>query len=453
MHRSLCVPLVLTVVVALLLVPQSAVAAVSLGDASGTVTVNGKKIPMKFAYAKAATEEGQRTTTVILTDRPAGRSLLGDPNRLQKAVEAAELQTLILDIAADGALKQVVFRSTALENKSFPLSSVKTAFTTSSRSGNSITAKAKSTEPQTFFDDSASFDVSFSAAIGDEKFADSPAALKQLAANAPKIGPGGAAGTLTFDGVTAKLTHAFATTHPNPFDETKTDIVVYITDRPVDRSMILNHRNLVKAIEDGMAGMIVTIDDKETPNHVEFLRKDSSIQISGSGFFNFDPVQFDRTRVEGRFFTTKPEDFMKHTYAYDVAFRSAVESVIDPRQVPVDASSGKKLPPDGGEPGKAFLALDKAIRAGSLAQIAKLSAKGVDSPFDGSPEEQKQALEMIRFIQPAKIKIVEGWSNAERATLRVTGVDPTEKGKRVNGTVHLVFEDGAWKIVAQKWTM
>lgn len=448
MRRTLCALLV-SAAVALFAFPLFAAS----GDASGTVTINQKKIAMKFAYAKTAADTDGKTITVVLTDKPATRSLLGDENRVQKAVAAGELQLLTLEFDADGTLKQAALRSTQVSNKTFPLMGSKIDFTKTELSAGAIAGKAKSSETQTFFDDSASVDVVFSAALGKEKFADSASALKQLAAKAPKIGAGGAVGTLAFDKETTKLTHAFAVSEPNAFDGKKTDVVVYLTDRPIDGATIRSHRKLAKAVEAGLRGLVVSIDETETPVHLELLRKEASIQLSGTGIFNFDPLQFDRTRVEGRFFTTKNEDFMDHNYSYDVTFRSEVRDVSDPRLVVVDSKTGKKLPADGGDPGKAFFALDKAIRGGSIAEIVKLSAKDVDSPLDSPPEEQKQMLDIIKMMQPAKIRIVDGWSNEQLATLRVTGVDPTEKGKKVNGTVHLALEDGAWKVVAQKWRM
>ncbi|MGA7613965.1 MAG: hypothetical protein WBX15_02185 [Thermoanaerobaculia bacterium] len=441
----------LVALVVFLLTPVVLLAGTAPGDASGTVVVNGKSISMKFACGKRTVEDGEKTTSIILTDRPASRALLGDSNRFYRAVKEGKLQAMVIDLAADGTVKQVSLYSKLFQNDSMPVGASRTSYQPSTVSPGLITAKARSTEEQTFFDDTATFDVVFSAPIGDGKFADSPSAVAQLAASAPKIGEGGAAGTLTFDGKVAKLGYALATTQPDPFDKSKKDVVVYLTDRPMEKEAVLSFRKMANAIESGLQGMVVTIDESETPTHLELLRS-PSIQVSGSGIFSFDPLQFDARQVEGRFYTTGTEEFMDHKYAYDVTFRVPVQTVVDPQKPEVDASSGKKLPSGGGEPGKAYLALDKAIRGGDLKGVLKLAAKGVDSPLNASPEEQKQMMEMLKMIHPTNVKIVDGFSDGTHATLHVVGDDPMEEGKKAKGTIHLVLEDGGWKIAGQEWS-
>jgi len=197
-------------------------------------------------------------------------------------------------------------------------------------------------------------------------------------------------------------------------------------------------------------GLVVAIDDGEKPYHLQLLHPKTQMQLSGSGFFNFDATDFSEKHAAGRFYSNGEEDFMdKHKYSYDVTFAVPVQLVALPQEKTLDASSGTKLPAGGGEPGKAYMQFDKAARAGNINDMKKLASKSQPMP-DIKPEEMKQMIELMKLMRPTKIKVTGGFVSGDHATLSVEGEDSTDK-KKESGTVEMGLEDGAWKMLAEKW--
>ena len=435
-----------------LLIAAPAALAIEKGVADGTITINRKPVKVKYAFAKKEKDFDKHDRyIVILTDRAVSKSLLNDDNRFSKAVESGQVVAAKLQFDEAKKLEQFEVKSKVLQHKSLPISTGQVKLSGLAFGASSIEGAAATTADQEFFTDVATLDVKFNAPLGVEKFGDNALAAKELAASGPKIADGGAAGTLKVDGAAVKLAHAIARLKPNAFDEKKKDVQVLLTDRPVTMETFLDEAKLHDAVKDGtLQGLIVTIDSDEKPYHLQLLHPKSQMQLSGSGFFNFDPTDFSETHAAGRFFSNGEEDFMeKHKYSYDVSFAVPVQTVTLPEEVTLDASSGKKLPAGGGEPGKAYMAFDKAARAGNLNDMKKYGSKKNPMP-DLKPEEMKQMIELMKLMRPAKIKITGGFMSADHATLTVEGEEPSDKSK-TTGTIEMGLEDGVWRLLAEKW--
>jgi len=426
--------------------------AVETGKADGTVTINRKPVKLKYAFAKKEKDFDKKDRwIVILTDRAVSHSLLDDSSRFSKAVENGDVVAATFRFDQGKKLDQAEVRSKALQHKSLPINVSQIKLTAPAFSADAIEAVAATTEEQSFFSDVATLDVKFRAPLGQEKFGHNPAAAKELAASGPKISDGSASGTLEVDGTTVKLAHAIARTKRNAFDEKKKDVVVLLTQNPVSAEMFVDDDKLFSAASDGsVQGLLVTIDSDEKPYHLQVLNPKASMQVSGSGFFNFDATDFSDKHVAGKFFTTSEQDFMgKHKYTYDVTFAAPVQTIAVASEVTVDASSGTKLPAGGGDPGKAYLAFDKASRAGNLAEMKKSASTTRPMP-EMSAEETKQMIEMMKLMRPAKLKITGGFVSGDHATLNVEGEDPSSKSK-MHGTIEMAREGGGWKLLAEKW--
>jgi hypothetical protein len=441
------------IAVALSLVSPLALA-VESGKADGTMTINGKATKLKYAFAKKEKdpfEEGKERWTVVLTDRAVPRSLLNDDSRMRKAIEGGTLVAAVARFENDKSLQQVELKSNALKHGSLPINASQLKLTGPTFTSAAVEGAAVSTEEQEFFDDTGTMDVQFNAPLGIEKFGDNALAAKELAASGPKLKDGQAAGALKLDGSTIKLTHAIARLKPNSFDETKKDVAILLTDQPVAMETFVEDRSLFQAVEDGkVRGLLLKIDSDEKPYSLQLLDPKAPLQISGSGIFNFDSMDFSDKHVTGKFFTTEEEDFGgDHKYSYDVTFAVPVQNIVAPSEVTVDASTGKKLPAGGGDPGKAYLAFDKAARAGNLSEMKKYGSKSRPLP-EMSPEEEKQMIELMKLLRPAKLKINDGYVSGDHATLIVEAEDPDDKAK-MKGTIELALEDGKWKLLAERW--
>lgn len=435
-----------------LLLAAPIASAVETGKADGTVTINRKPVKLKYAFAKKEKDYDKKDRwIVILTDRAVSRSLLDDDSRFRKAVENGDVVAAVFRFDQEKKLEQAEVRSKALQHKSLPINTSKVKLTAPAFTADAIEAGAATTEEQSFFTDVATLDVRFRAPLGQEKFGDNPAAAKELAASGPKISDGTASGTMVVDGTKVKLAHAIARTKPNAFDEKKKDVVVLLTQNPVSPELFVDDEKLFSAASDGsVQGLLVTIDSAEKPYHLQILNPKASVQVSGSGIFNFDATDFSDKHVAGKFFTTSEEDFMgKHKYSYDVTFAVPVQVIAVASEVTVDASSGTKLPAGGGDPGKAYMAFDKAARTGNLEEMKKFGSNSRPMP-KMSAEDTKQMIEMMKLMRPANVKVTGGFVSGDHATLNVEGVDPDSKSK-IHGTIEMGREGGAWKLVAEKW--
>jgi hypothetical protein len=439
-------------VLSILFVASSALA-VEIGKADGTVTINRKPVKLKYAFAKKEKDyEKNDRYVVILTDRAVSRTLLDDVSRFAKAVEKGEVVAAKLQFDNTKKLAQIEVDSKVLQNRSMPVMTEEVKLAGVAFSNDAIAGSAATTADQNFFTDVATLDVKFNAPLGLERFGENAPAAKELAASGPQIADGGAIGTLKVDGSTVKLTHSIARLTPNAFDEKKKDVEVLLTDQPVATETFIDNDKLYADVKNGkLLGLVVKIDSDEKPYHLQLLHPKTPMQLSGTGFFNFDAIDFSEKHAAGHLFSNGEEDFMgKHKYSYDVSFAVPVQMIAIPSELTLDASSGKKLPAGGGEPGKAYMSFDKAARGGNLNDMKKLASKSRPLP-DMKPEEMKQMIELMKLMRPAKVKVLGGFVSGDHATLSVEGEEPSDK-KKATGTIEMGLEDGTWKLLAEKWS-
>ena len=149
-------------------------------------------------------------------------------------------------------------------------------------------------------------------------------------------------------------------------------------------------------------------------------------------------------RASGRF-QIKEDDF-SCDLQFDLPMGAAAAAATTPGKPAAAKPAGQPLPPGGGEPGKAYLALRKATLAGDvngmLAQVKKENAARMRADM-GKPE-FPQMLAMVKAMEPKEVRIVSGNVNGATATLQIAGKEAD--GAAMTGTVKLVLEGGAWKV-------
>ena len=427
--------------------------AFEIGKAEGTITINRKPVKLKYAFAKKDKDFDEKDRwIVVLTDRAVSKAVLGDDQRMSKAVEKGDVVAAVLTFDEAKKLAQIEVKSKALQHKSMPLGDAAMKLTDLTFSATAIEGAAATTEDQTFFSDVAVMSAKFHAPLGAAgKFGDNASSAAELAASRPKIADGAALGTFTIDGRVIKLAHSIARTVPSPFDETKNDVEVVLTNEPITAEMLLEGGKLSAAVESGtLRGLKVTINSEEMPYHLRVLDPKAGFQISGTGIWNYDSYDFSDKHLSAKLFTTETRAFMdEHKYAYDVTFAVPVQSIRAPGERTVNASTGTKLPQGGGDPGKAYTAFDKAARSGNINEMKKYASKTRPMP-DIPAAEMKEVIEMIKAMRPAKIKVAGGFIDGDHATLTVDGEESGSKAKMV-GTIEMALEDGGWKILKEKW--
>ena len=253
---------------------------------------------------------------------------------------------------------------------------------------------------------------------------------------------GSATGGMTLDGEDYPLSSVLAKTEENPNDDARKDIVVLITDTVLTRDQF-NMSTLYRLSMDGKVhGIVATFNDEQECTGLVIL---GVTQKSGSRVCDFVASRFDAERIAGRM-SVKPQKSSGHSYEFSVQFESPVTDAI---ARPVSEMTGNQLPTGGGEPGKAYLEYDRAIRTGNIGALKKFApsdeaAKELDTP------DAKGMIEMMKGMRPTDVRITKGFISGDRATLLVEGRD-VASGDPVTATVSMVKSGARWKIENESW--
>lgn len=248
-------------------------------------------------------------------------------------------------------------------------------------------------------------------------------------------------GKLTANGKTAKLTHVYAYEKANPFDKTKTDVVIVAIDREVSAEALFDTFEMMKATE-GANGFTAQIDEEGKIISGEIFSPNFEKMKSFSSVGSQEAQLTTRTsdRVAGKVWLPSEGDFFDNKYQYSATFDLAITKKPGPA-----ARKGTPLPKGGGEPAKVYEAYRRAMKTADFAALRKMiipeMAKQMDDP------EFKQMFPMIQEMQPKRVNIVGGVVDGDSATLDV--VNPDEKNS--TGTVSMVKLDGVWKLKKESW--
>lgn len=259
-----------------------------------------------------------------------------------------------------------------------------------------------------------------------------------------------ATGVYKVNGKETKLSRAYAYGKANPFDEAKTDAVIIMTDRELTQQEATDTFALMKLSTTGkLRAVEVRIDDENDViggqlYHDAFEKFGGS--FSATGMHKFTREDGPAGTIGGKVDSGGDSEFSGITWGYSASFRCPIPGKAKPAEAV--AAAGKPLPAGGGDPGKAYLAFQKALSAGDVAKLKALAsadrAKQMEDP--GFAE----MLPMIREMQAKNIKITGGFVDGFDATLLLTG---TSDGNPATGTVHLVLEEKQWKVEKESWTM
>ncbi|HEY0141785.1 MAG TPA: hypothetical protein VGF48_12880 [Thermoanaerobaculia bacterium] len=252
-------------------------------------------------------------------------------------------------------------------------------------------------------------------------------------------------GTLTVNGKTAKLTHAYAATKPNPFDKQKTDVYILFADQALPEGAVHDTFELMRATSDlKFNGLSVEINDEQQiisgMIYSPHFKKEMG-QISVTGVQKLAAKDYSTSHASGRVFMDEPDDFFENVFQFDATFD--VTTAAPPKPAPL---AGKPLPKDGGEPGKAYHAYRGYIKKGDIPNLRKSltaeRAKEIDVP------DFKDMFELVQAMQPPTVTITGGSIDGHTATLLVVS---KERGENSRGTVTLIKEAGAWKVSKEAW--
>jgi hypothetical protein len=254
---------------------------------------------------------------------------------------------------------------------------------------------------------------------------------------------GTAKGNFVLDSNTYAINAVQAKTDENPFEKTKKDVLVLLTDNPVEEGEF-DMMALDSLAESGtIHGILLRIDDQKEVTGLIVL---GVVQRSGNSICQFEPVTFDLSHVGGKVRTEKPDESFGRKYSFDIEFDTAVKEEDGPV---IDEKNGTPLPPDGGDPGKAFREYEKAIQSGNPQSLKKFlspdQAKKLDDP------QAAQMLGLMKMMRAQQVNILSGFLNGDRAVLNVEGKDPVSNSK-TSGTVKMLKVKGQWVVEKESWS-
>lgn len=206
-------------------------------------------------------------------------------------------------------------------------------------------------------------------------------------------------------------------------DARKSAIEVVLSEEPIDvaeaAAELDPHTNVInqKALRDHNYVLLWVRPDNDVSMNATYSDTMTQyVEMTGSRM-TADMITNTRDKVAGRIFSPKPLKTMDgDDYAIDLKFSTEV----------THPPAGTKLPADGGEPGKAFNALQTAIAKKSWAGIkGNVTAKTLESFYESDRSENENladAIQTLGFHLPKKPgKITGGEVRGDSAILNVEG--------------------------------
>ena len=244
-----------------------------------------------------------------------------------------------------------------------------------------------------------------------------------------------ASGTMTSDGLTSQIKYSYA-------DEGPEDIILVLTDNPLPKESIPFGLHQL-SMEGKVHGLVVTIS-KETKGQAPGLNAQyhevwgGQLGTLGNAVLKIDKL--DSRVIEGHIFTPEQNTFSDYTFSFDVRFKTSLG--LSKEEAPVEVT----LKGDDSPPAIAYANYYRALMAGDVSEVKKLILKKNAERLDS--EEAKMFFDIVKATHPRDIEIVTTDIADNSATLTVKGSVDNSQG---TGTVHMVIEDGQWKVETDKW--
>lgn len=271
------------------------------------------------------------------------------------------------------------------------------------------------------------------------------AALGLLSSPGARAADGKAEGSITVNGKTAKMAHAYARAVPGFFDKTKEDVEVILSDVPLEGKALTDVFERIHMADAGkLHAFEITIGADAKPISTAF-RDNGFKKAAPSGLSTedvFTKKVFDGKTVAGTYKSAKDKEFFGDHYSFDVTFSAEI------------TRAPKPVPPTAAETAAAAKSPQAKVYAEYLAAIQKEDLKGLkklmssDMAKELDDPKAKEMLGMIKMMSAKDVKPVKLTETGDTADLAVTG---KQDGNVANGVVHLVKEGGAWKVRREEW--
>ncbi len=253
-------------------------------------------------------------------------------------------------------------------------------------------------------------------------------------ASAPAMAKDFADGTLTVNGKTVRLIHAYAVAQKGFFDPKKEDVKVILTDVPVPAEVLSEDMALNDlALHGKLRGLCVVLDSEKTPVSGSIYHSAFKGSASVTGMHKFRPKLFDGRTIAGTLAMAAPDDFMGVTFQYQAVFEAAI------RRPPAPTFTGTEAAHSA--PGQVAAAYYAAILSGNAAALKQCVVSDMAEQLDGP--QGKEIIKMLKAMTPPNIRIVEATISGPSAVVRS---EAKEGDTTTSEKLKLLFLNGQWKV-------
>ena len=261
-----------------------------------------------------------------------------------------------------------------------------------------------------------------------------------------KLSAGQASGQVEIDDRVVKLNHAYARLVGfDLFDESKNVFDVWLSEKPLDTTKIEqagfppDSNNVVLRYQ--TTGPADRGDVTASPGtRIDFLPN-----------IERDYVRHGKDGIEGRLFSVFILEARGREFKLDVLFNAQMLPATATDGPVSESEGGERLPVDGGDPAKAYLASMQRMKgvknfdeglAAWMTLVTKDAAEKIKRDVPSLSEEQRKLfLEVFAPLENSQLK--GGLIKDNKATLHFAG---TSQGKKADEAVNMHLEDGQWKI-------
>ena len=248
-----------------------------------------------------------------------------------------------------------------------------------------------------------------------------------------------ASGSLTVDGDTTEINHAYA-------EEFGEEITIALVDNEIPEGMFpdgvynLGEQGKIKGIV-----FVVSTDDKkkllkggyyDLINAVHSYPKWNKLGTIGNG--ELTAVISDGDVYSGQIKTPSENEVDGHKFSYEIKFTVSLKK--EPLKLTLTGKTDA--------PSEAFGEWGKALFAGDIEAYKKYSSQEILDMLPDDPAELNEGIEFQQLVFPTNIEILSTKIEGDKAVIKAKGTRGNEVSR---GSITMLKENDEWKVNKQSW--
>lgn len=419
------------------------VAALETGQASGYLIWNGQRIEFLYAYGVIKARSDMPDTTdlyVLLSDNPIPASALKEEDKLRELGRTGSVSFMTLVYCCNGNFKEM--NQTFLKD-GFADTGDAVTVQPLKTNGMMFEGAASTPQPRSILKKTYEFNISFKVQAGKELYGDNPFAARSVGTK-KTLQAGTAPGSANINDEQITFQYSYAVAYANK-DREKYYYVCFTTE-PLTGEVPTKPGELRRLLEKRDTWFLeLEFSPEKTLRFVDLIKQDQQLNIYTNTVFI--PVKFDDQSIQGELISGGGNNQGTKVGKYKLTLNANFAQSQDPW---ASFKKGIRLPAGGGEPGAAYLASIKAMKAGNLPELMNhLSVEG-RKKFQGLTPKDLKSLHTMLEADRTDVRIVDGYMDGKNATLFLEANGPHD-GDIIFGSANLELENNFWKFTGENW--